>query len=404
MKILFIGGMFPENSKAEILNKSKGVIQFAANNFQWAFVRGLDNYFRDLSIFTAPSLGSFPKYYKKLFISGFIFSHNTRNDDYSSSFVNLPIIGLISKVVNLYRLLVATNKNTNPYLLVYSVHTPFLLPAVLYKFKYPKSKICLIVPDLPEYMSSKTNYFYKLLKYIDLKIINYLVKHVDSFVFITDEMSTRFNVGSKRWVRIEGIYDLPINNVRCVDNNVSNKTILYSGTLDSRYGILDLLEAFKLINHAGYSLWICGDGNMKNKVIEQSMIDNRITYFGQLTTSEVNELQKKTTVVVNPRTSKGDYTRYSFPIKTMEYLASGKPTIMHMLPGIPPEYRKYLFVPETETPLGLRNKIIEVCSADSQHYLALCEAAQRFIINEKNALSQTKKIFEMLNSDIGNRN
>lgn len=53
-------------------------------------------------------------------------------------------------------------------------------------------------------------------------------------------------------------------------------------------------------------------------------------------------MQQQATLLVNPRKGHEEYTKYSFPSKTMEYMASGTPTIMYKLPGLPIEYEEYL--------------------------------------------------------------
>lgn len=396
MKVLFVGGLFPDTRKGEFIANSKGIIQFAANNFQWSFIKGLDNYLKDFSIYTAPSLGNFPRYYREVFIKSSIFSHDGINTDYCVGFLNLPVIGMLIKALNLYRFLLNDNNDSKSYLIVYSIHTPFLLAAVMYKRKYPDSKICLIVPDLPEYMSANTGILYRVLKYIDLKLIDLMEKRVDSFVFITDHMTNRFKVKTRPWVRIEGMYMADNHRQETQSNHSDTKIVLYSGTLDSRYGIDRLLEAFNQITDHSFRLWICGDGNMKNKVQEYAKKDFRIIFYGQITYEEVANLQRDATVLVNPRTSDGQYTKYSFPIKTMEYLASGKPVIMNMLPGIPEEYRQYLFVPEREDVISLKEKIVEICSNEFNVYADHCYNSRQFILNNKNPKEQTKKIISML--------
>lgn len=397
MEILFIGGLFPPDRKKEFIEMSKGTIQFAADTLQWSFIKGLDAYTDNVTIFTAPLLGNFPKTYKKLYIKNSEFYHNSTSKDYCVGYLLIPMIGLISKSINIYRSLLKKVRAENPYLLVYCVHTPFLLAAVRYKKRFPDSKICLIVTDLPQYMSAKTGKLYTFFKRIDLNIINKLIESVDSFVFITDMMASQFNVGFKPWVRIEGIYDThPIIEAKSVDNS-AQKIILYTGTLDSRYGILDLLEAFKLIHDSDYQLWICGDGNMKKHILEYLRTDRRVKYFGQVSKDEAIGLQQKATILVNPRTSEGEYTKYSFPIKTMEYLASGKPCIMHRLPGIPHEYIEHLFIPENQTPFGLSKKIVEVCNMDVKLREIKCEKSKSFILNNKNPGKQVFKLISLLN-------
>ena len=397
MKILFIGGLFPVERTNEFNNNSKGIVQFAANAFQWSFIRGLDSYFDNFSIHTAPLLGNFPRTYKKLFTRKSEFSHNSLSIDYCIGYLQIPVICLISKSLNIYRSIVKNEKSTDPYIIVYCVHTPFLLAAVRYKRKFPNSRICLIVPDLPEYMSSKSGIFYSFLKKIDLSIINFLIKKVDSFVFSTDFMADRFKVGNRPWIRIEGMFD-PKDKIANVPYKVTDeKIVLYTGTLDSRYGILDLIEAFKMISDPDYQFWICGDGNMKKHVFDYSKTDTRVKYFGQVSRVEAINLQQKASLLVNPRTSEGEYTKYSFPSKTLEYLASGKPCIMHHLPGTPNEYLPYLFIPENETPSGLSKKIVEVSNLNKKLLQEHSNKSKTFILEEKNPKNQIYKLAKMLN-------
>ena len=60
-------------------------------------------------------------------------------------------------------------------------------------------------------------------------------------------------------------------------------------------------------------------------------------------------MQHKATILVNPRTSEGEFTKYSFPSKTMEYLLAGRCVVVNRLPGIPEEYYQYVYTPQNES-------------------------------------------------------
>ena len=64
--------------------------------------------------------------------------------------------------------------------------------------------------------------------------------------------------------------------------------------------------------------------------------------MGQVSLNEARALQKTADVLVNPRLNEGEYTKYSFPSKTMEYLSTGRPVVCYKLDGIPDEYDKHL--------------------------------------------------------------
>jgi glycosyltransferase involved in cell wall biosynthesis len=96
-------------------------------------------------------------------------------------------------------------------------------------------------------------------------------------------------------------------------------------------------------------LCFAGGGNAVTLVEEATKRNPNIQYLGYCTKEEVFDLQNKATVLVNPRSAFEEYTKYSFPSKTMEYLSMGKPVAMNKLPALPKEYEEHLFLFEEET-------------------------------------------------------
>lgn len=394
MKIGILGGLFPNEIRKEIEAKSSGPIQYAADALQWSIVRGLDYYSDDISLVNLPYVGSYPKRYKDLKIKTFTFSHNFKSTDYNIGFINLPLYKLYSRYKAAKDFLKNRVGDQKEILLVYSMHSPFLLAAVAAKKKNPELKICLIVPDLPEFMGNKQNLLFDAFKRIEKKMLDRALLQVDAFVILSKYMVQPLNVGKRPWVCVEGIYSEDENKIEIVKDKCKN--IFYSGTLASRYGIKNLLSAFKAIQDDNYRLWICGDGDTRDEIIASSKLDKRIVYYGQLPRERVLKLQKEATVVVNPRTSEGVFTKYSFPSKTMEYLASGTPCVICRLPGIPEEYFDYCYVLDKETPTALRDMLVWVCEKPPAELHAFGLAAHDFIIRNKTAIPQGGKIFKML--------
>ena len=133
-----------------------------------------------------------------------------------------------------------------------------------------------------------------------------------------------------------------------------------------------------MLKNPSYRLVICGDGDSRNTVLECVKMDNRVSYKGQLPREEILVLQQKATLLVNPRTSEGEFTKYSFPSKTIEYLASGTPVLLYKLAGIPDEYYEYCFTVEdnSDEALGMR--------------------ARKFILTEKSPKNQCKKLVDLI--------
>ncbi len=395
MNVIFLSGLFPKEIRNEIENNSIGVIQYAADALQWALVNGLDIQTKSLKIVNLLYIGSYPLRYKDYKIKPSIFSHTYGATDINVGFLNLPLYKLFSRYLNAKKCMEEVLQNNSEVIVIYSIHTPFIKAAVDLKKRNPSIKICLVVPDLPEFMGGKDYFFFRILKKYEQKFLNKLLKKIDAFVLLSEYMHKPLNVQERPWVRVEGIFNSS-DDVEVVKKE-DFKTIFYSGTLAKRYGIMKLLEAFSMIKDENYRLWICGDGDAKYEMDEMVRKDIRISNFGQISREEVLKLQKRATVLVNPRTSEGEFTKYSFPSKTMEYLASGTPSVMYKLAGIPEEYFEYCFISEEETSKGLYQTLISVCNLKQTELDKFGEKAKRFILENKTEEKQGKVIYNMLN-------
>lgn len=399
-KIIFIGSIYPDDLISSMLKKQE-FIDFAAHKFQYSLLSGLINNIDSVYVLSSP-VKKRSIILKNLFINGFHFGFNKLGiNGYCLGSINIPFLNMIYELFSIFwKLRSLLKSNSDSSVIIYALHTPFLLAVSLLSKKI-KHK-CIIVPDLPEFMSNSSNIIRKIAKRIDRKIIHRIIPRFDSFVLISEAMVNRLPIKNIKHINIEGIYSID-NEVNLYNNSDSfsfhycnKKTILYSGQINACYGVFDLLKAFTLIESENYELWLCGPCSDINELHKYLKNDKRIKYLGLLNKSEVYNLQKKATVLVNPRHSCDDYTKYSFPSKTIEYLASGTPTLMCKLPSIPDEYFKYMFLFEDESILGYKKKLIEVCSIDHNILDDFGQKASNFIITQKNACIQSQKITDLI--------
>jgi len=96
--------------------------------------------------------------------------------------------------------------------------------------------------------------------------------------------------------------------------------------------------------------------------------------------------------MVNPRRPEGEFTRYSFPSKTMEYLASGRPVIMHWLAGIPEDYRPYLITPDTGDAQGLAAAMRRVAALPQAELRRIGAPGRDFVLTHKSPRVQIGKL------------
>lgn len=408
MNIIFLGGLFPDTTEKEFLENSKNYFQAAANKLQWNLIEGLEAVTgKTADIVTVPFLGDFPKNYKKCFIEGNLF-YRSGKKNYSVGFCNLKIFNIISKYYKARSALMSVvcdkNKDEKTIIVIYGVF-PYLMFSALWAKKYNKNiELCLIVPDLPRMMGGDENKVsIKLYNFVNDYFVNLALGKINYFVLLSKFMKDKLNIGDRPWCVVEGISNLI--NEDCRASNGARFVVLYSGTLARRYGIGDLLKAFVQIKGSNFELWICGSGDGVDDVIDYVKLDSRIKFYGQVSSDDVFALQKNSSLLINPRRSDGEYTKYSFPSKTIEYFSSGIATIMNRLPGIPDEYFSHCIIPVTEDVDGLRDAIVKAKNMSSDELELIGRRAREFIIKEKNSKKQCQKIINLImrdekNSDI----
>ena len=107
-------------------------------------------------------------------------------------------------------------------------------------------------------------------------------------------------------------------------------------------------------------------------------------------------MQRQASILVNPRRPEGEYTKYSFPSKTMEYLASGTPTVMFHLPGMPNEYLPYIEIIDDKSPSGLKDSLEKMLACSQQELDEIGSKARDFIMRNKTADVQMKRFSQFI--------
>lgn len=400
MRYIFLAGLFDKSNYKYILDNSKNsVIQNAANSLQWGYLSGLDQLLEkeNFSIINIPFIGSFPNRFRKIFFPSSLSKTPNGAEIKNICFINITIFKLFFRYISaLYGLRKALSRKQKNCIIIYSAHTPFLLSAVTIKYFNSSVSLCLIIPDLPEHMGG-SGLFYHQLKIIESWILLKLIKKVNFFVLLTEPMIDFLKIPKEKSIVIEGIHaDLYTENQNStIERNLERITIFYSGTLDERYGIKNLLDTFSEIKKENIELWICGEGNYKNNVIEASTKDHRVVYLGQLKHQEVLTLQRKATLLINPRLPDNEFTKFSFPSKIIEYMASGRPVIMHKLPGIPEEYYDHCFYPSNSTNQALLECLNSTLMLDDESLSKKGIRAKEFI-SQKTPYIQVAKLLNLI--------
>lgn len=228
-------------------------------------------------------------------------------------------------------------------------------------------------------------------------ISSWLMKKADCYILFTLKMNRLANPKSRPYIVIEGMVDGGMINVaNTLGQKYEKRVCLYSGGIIEIYGLGMLVQAFCIADIPNCELHIYGGGSYADKLSQLCKNHKNVRYFGVKDNAFVIKEQIKATLLINPRLTNFGYTEYSFPSKNMEYLASGTPVLTTNLPGMPEEYKKYVYLFNDETVEGMAQTLIKVMSKSELELYGFGKNAKQWVIEYKNNLVQSKAILDLI--------
>jgi glycosyltransferase involved in cell wall biosynthesis len=397
MKYLWIGVGNSEEGRADIAKHGGKLLSAEVSND--ALVQGLEMNGVFCDSINSSRLPAYPKYAQKK-VPPYEWVTPSGMAGISVGYSNYPYINLLSKKKSLIKEAkkwANKNRGEEVTVFIYQMHTPFMAAAAAVKKIIPGAKLVLIVPDLPQYMDMNMSALKKVLKAIDWKSICGYMKCVDKYILYSKHMAEFLGLEDGKWTVMEGSFDpsLVIDG-EDVKKDGGKISVMYSGVLDTRYGIKELLEAMSLLD-GNYELWLTGNGNAVPLIKEMAEKDERIKYYGFLPSRlDLLKKQHEATMLISTRDPAEEASAYCFPSKIFEYMVSENPVISTVIKGIPDEYFEHMIALPDIKPETLAAKIKYVAEMAQSEREAFGKAAARFVIENKNNVAQTKRILEFL--------
>lgn len=314
------------------------------------------------------------------------------------NYVNIPVIRNINTFVQTFLFIKRWKKNHLNGVILCEQRFSMLLACIIAKKIYG-IKCYGVVTDLPIYHISSQSL--KGIKKILIKFYNIFrmktTAECTGFILLTNQMNNIINKKGKPNIVIEGFADAKMRTVNnSLDNKFEKKVCHYAGKISEVYGLKMLVNAFIKANVENSELHIFGDGPYVNELKKVCKEHSNIKYFGFKPNEIIVENQMKATLLVNPRFTNYEYTKYSFPSKMMEYMASGTPLLTTALPGIPKEYFNKIYVLSEENEEALSEQLRLLLNQPKEKLHEMGVRAKKFILENKNNYIQSKKIIKML--------
>jgi glycosyltransferase involved in cell wall biosynthesis len=238
---------------------------------------------------------------------------------------------------------------------------------------------------------------------IDFALQRGLIPRFDALVPVSKAVTDELAPG-KRVCRIEGgVAPEQFRQCRAsrsTDHSRAAFRVVLSGSLEPHNGVELVLGAFARLR-GPFELFVAGAGSQTDLVVEASHRDSRVCYRGFLPFAEVLELYRSADLLLNARVTGTLDTRYFFPSKLMELLASGTPVLSTCTGDVEEQYGHVLYLLREETPEALARRIEEIAAIRGDARQAKALEAQAFMFREKSWGRQAARLATYLENVLG---
>lgn len=176
------------------------------------------------------------------------------------------------------------------------------------KYKIPVIGLCTDSPS--NIAGTRRSYSLKLLS---------IAQNMNGIIALTNELGELYGSENKPSVVIEGIVD--DDKIKTFENDYG-KFFYFGGALSSRYGIYELINAYKKLDTNDVKLIIAGHHYEKDKFFPAIKDCKGIQFIGSVPYELNRFLENKSIACINPRPNTEDLERYSIPSKVLEFASS----------------------------------------------------------------------------------
>ena len=392
MDILLLGQYYYDDQEEYLKSISKNGISAAHQKLQTNICAGLRNNGNQVTLLSVLPLGNFP------FKSNVFYSRGCShpNGGIEIDTVNLPCVKHIIRERRVYSEITKWIKGdaSSKSIIIYDLYLPFLRAAVKAKKKFGIN-VFVVVPDIPGKLNVEYDSYDRITRFYkdnQADAVKRLIKYADGAFLLTKYMAEVLEITDKPWIVVEGM----VEGFKSSGSYYCDKTFLYSGQLNEQVGVRSLMTVWDLLP-PDYKLYICGSGELEKEILTYASDHSNVEYLGFLGRDKMNGIEEKVSCYINPRKSSEEYTRYSFPSKTLEYLRTGKPVIAYKLDGIPEDYDDLLFYPDDESPEALAAKIRNMSDLNTEQLASLREK-QRVFVETKSSKVQCARMMSLIES------
>ena len=397
MNIIYVSTLCSERLLSYLFNTSHKTPSQAVQKFHRLLVEGLAMQ-NQIIVETLSSIPVTSKSHKKRF--WLVSQEKVKNVLYKySPVINLPVIkNLFVFIYSFFKVLLWNlGRKNDEKVVICDILNFSISTGAFFACQLLRIKVLAVITDLPSLLVTDSNNKRSFSESFYIQFLSFIISNFDGYVLLTEQMNEVVNTKKRPYLVMEGLVNIEMKaSENELTKKYAKKILLYAGGIFERYGIKKLIRAFINLINSDLELHIYGDGEMAKEMANYMKLDSRIKYKGICPNQYVVEEQLKATLLLNPRPSNEEFTKFSFPSKNMEYMASGTPLITTALPGMPKEYYDFVYIFGDESEEGIYSTLQTILSKPKEELHCNGIRAKEFVLEKKNNFVQAERLINFI--------
>ena len=147
-----------------------------------------------------------------------------------------------------------------------------------------------------------------------------MADNLTGYITLTSGLNELYNEKSRASTLLEGVIEAKYKEI---DTSKYGQYLFYNGSLEEKYGVYDLINAFNVLNREDLKLVITGYHSFEEERFKKAIASNpNIIYLGMSNVDEILSLENHSLININPRPYSEDFDRYLIPVNMLDYLSS----------------------------------------------------------------------------------
>lgn len=376
---------------------------------QWAMIRCIESGTgRPVELLTWPAIGDYPRH-PALWLRGGRWSHREGAEDRWIFFINIfglkPFTRFVGIFYHTLRWLVRHRHKESRAIFLYNAISAPLWAVILAKSIFAVSTcVACILADYPSKDLPGEGWLYRGARRIDRWLQIRGLSQLNGIVSLSKWLAVDLAPGVP-YVVMEGVVsgatelETDARSTTAAIRTRDEFVVMYGGRLEESQGVRILLDAIDALG-GEVTLWICGKGPLEGEVQRRIRLGSPVKYFGVMPNSEMLNLASLTDILVCPRMPDAWDTKYSFPSKLIEYMATGVAVVATKLSVIPEEYDPFVIWSPSPTSEGLRSAFEAAKAKRGPELKQFGVAAKEFVLDKKGEVAQGHRLRSFLASII----